>query len=70
MQKTPAFWEKYVLPKLDRDFAGLHQFLNDPYPSGPNYYLDRIEANIDLSCARRTVGTCCQRRSRNRLRGS
>jgi len=46
MQKTPAFWEKYVQIKLKRDFGGLYRFLNDPYPSGPNYYWDRIDANI------------------------
>jgi hypothetical protein len=46
MQKTPAFWEKYVQVKLSRDFGGLYRFLSDPYPSGPNYYLDRIEANM------------------------
>jgi hypothetical protein len=32
---------------LDRDFGGLHQFLNQPYPSGPNYYFERIEANME-----------------------
>ena len=47
MQKTPFFWEKFVRMKLDRDFAGVYQYLNDPYPSGRNYYLDRIEANIE-----------------------
>jgi hypothetical protein len=47
MQKTPAFWEKYVQMKLNRDFAGLYQFLNDPYPQGPNGYLKQIEANIE-----------------------
>jgi hypothetical protein len=46
MQKTPAFWEKYVQLKLNRDFGSLYRFLNDPYPMGPNYYIDRIEANI------------------------
>ena len=46
MQKTPAFWEKYVQVKLSRDFGGLYRFLNDPYPNGPNEYLERIEANI------------------------
>jgi hypothetical protein len=46
MQKTPAFWEKYVQLKLNRDFGGLYRFLNDPYPHGPNYYLQRIEANM------------------------
>jgi len=47
MRKTPAFWEKYVLVKLDRDFGGLHRFLNDPYPSGRNEYLERIELNME-----------------------
>src|SRR6202030_1730790 len=43
-QKTPAFWDKYVRQKLDRDFMGLYLFLNDPYPGGRNYYVDKIEA--------------------------
>jgi len=47
MRKTPVFWEKYVQLKLNRDFGGLHQFLNDPYPFGPNYYLERIAANME-----------------------
>jgi hypothetical protein len=46
MRKTPTFWEKFVRVKLDRDFGGLHRFLNDPYPAGPNAYFERIEANI------------------------
>jgi hypothetical protein len=25
---------------------GAYRFLNDPYPDGPNYYIDRIESNI------------------------
>lgn len=45
-RKTVGFWEKYVRPKLDRDFDGLHHFLSEPYPAGPNFYLDRIEANM------------------------
>jgi hypothetical protein len=47
MEKTPEFWTGYVLPRLDQEFGGLYRFLNDPYPDGPNYYLDRIEANIE-----------------------
>jgi hypothetical protein len=47
MRKTPDFWEKFVRLKLDREFGGLHEFLNDPYPSGPNSYFERIEANIE-----------------------
>lgn len=46
MQKTPTFWEKYVQPKLNRDFGGLYRFLNSPYPQGANDYLQRIEANM------------------------
>lgn len=47
MQKTPEFWSGYVRPRLEREFCGLYRFLNDPYPSGPNYYVQRIEANIE-----------------------
>jgi len=47
MLKTPVFWSKYVLPKLERDFGALYQYLNDPYPSGPNEYLQRVEANME-----------------------
>jgi len=57
MQKTPTFWEKFVRLKLDRDFGGLHQFLNDPYPSGPNSYFDRIEANIERLRQRAAPGS-------------
>lgn len=46
MRKTPGFWQHYVLPKLNIDFEGLYKFLNIPYPDGPNYYIDRIEANL------------------------
>jgi len=45
-QKTPMFWEKYVVPKINRDFLGLHSFLCDPWPDGPSHYLQRIKANI------------------------
>lgn len=47
MKKTPAFWEKYVVPKINRDFEGVYRFLSNPYPDGPNYYLRLIESNID-----------------------
>lgn len=46
MRKTPVFWEKYVLPKINTSFLGLHKYLNEPYPDGPNYYLQRIENNF------------------------
>ena len=47
MRNTPIFWTKYVLPKVNGDFRRLYAFLNDPYPDGPNDYLQRIEANIE-----------------------
>jgi hypothetical protein len=46
MQKTPLFWENYVQKKIKGEFQGLYRFLNDPYPDGPNFYIDRIESNI------------------------
>lgn len=46
IQRTPAFWHDYVLPKLEKDYGGLYHFLNDPYPDGPNWYVQRIEAHI------------------------
>jgi len=47
MKKTPGFWEKFVQLKLNRDFGELYRFLNDPYPHGPNYYLESVEANME-----------------------
>jgi hypothetical protein len=47
IQRTPGFWEKYVQPKLNREFGGAYQYLSEPYPDGPNSYLSRIEANMD-----------------------
>ncbi len=46
IQKTPGFWESYVRDKIDLEFGGLHRFLNVPYPSGRNYYIDRIESHM------------------------
>jgi hypothetical protein len=46
LQKTPVFWESYVRNKIEREFLGLYRCLNDPYPDGPNPYLQRIESNI------------------------
>jgi hypothetical protein len=46
MGNTPAFWGDFVLKKLDHDFGGLRRFLNDPFPDGPNEYVERIEANM------------------------
>jgi hypothetical protein len=46
LRKTPDFWDKYVKLKLDRDFGGPQRYLNQPYPGGPNFYMDKIEANM------------------------
>lgn len=46
IRRTPDFWDHFVRPRLDAALLGLHQFLRDPYPAGPNWYLDRIEASI------------------------
>jgi hypothetical protein len=59
MRKTPLFWEKSVRNKINREFLGLYRFLNNPYPDGPNYYIDRIESNIarlrrELAARKRT----------------
>lgn len=46
MRDTPNFWANYVRPKIDRDFGSLHRFLCDPYPDGPNFYLEAVQANL------------------------
>ena len=47
LKMTPMFWEKYVRPKIEKDFQGMYRFLNEPSPDGPNAYLQHIEANIE-----------------------
>ena len=47
VRKTPEFWVRYVLPKIDKEFWGLYRFLNQPYPKGPNPYLQGVEANVE-----------------------
>ncbi|HEY5914961.1 MAG TPA: HD domain-containing protein [Verrucomicrobiae bacterium] len=44
--KTPTFWENLVRTKLESELDGLCHFLNNPYPSGPNWYLEKIAANM------------------------
>lgn len=46
-EKTPAFWERSIRPKLDGELLGLWRFLSQPHPDGPNEYIDRIEANME-----------------------
>jgi hypothetical protein len=47
LSRTPRFWKSSILPKLDGELLGLWRFLNDPYPDGPNDYIDRIETNME-----------------------
>lgn len=47
ISKTPGFWEFYVFPKLEKDFGGVYRFLNQPWPDGPNWYLQQIAGNLD-----------------------
>ena len=44
---TPGFWQNVILDKLEADCHGLYRFLAEPYPDGPNPYLESIERNID-----------------------
>jgi hypothetical protein len=45
-RQTPAFWERYVLTKINKDFGAVYEYLRVPWPEGPNPYIDAIEANI------------------------
>jgi len=47
LEKTPSFWDNLIRKKLDNDFGGVYRYLSDPYPAGPNYYVDKIEASIE-----------------------
>lgn len=46
VERTPAFWKKLVLPKLESDFQAMYRFLAQPYPEGRNPYIDAVEKNI------------------------
>lgn len=46
ISKTPGFWSFYVLPRIKNDLHGLYTFLNQPFPDGPNYYIEHIEDNM------------------------
>lgn len=47
LQKTPLFWQNYVLPKIKGDFLNLYEFLSEPGAPEENFYLQQIERNID-----------------------
>ena len=46
IERTPAFWQKFVLRKLECDFQAVYRFLARPYPHGPNPYLEAVEQNM------------------------
>jgi hypothetical protein len=46
MARTPAFWDGYVRPKIEQDFAGLYHHLDAPDGSGRNDYLEAVAANL------------------------
>lgn len=48
IERTPAFWEQFVVPKLEGDFQGVYRFLAKPFPDGDNPYLVAAENNIRI----------------------
>ena len=44
--RTPSFWTRVVLPRLEGDFQGVYRLLARPVPKGRNSYLEAIEANL------------------------
>lgn len=46
IERTPTFWQKFVLRKLESDFQAVYRFLARPYPHGPNPYLEAVEQNM------------------------
>jgi hypothetical protein len=45
VRRTPAFWEFYVLPRLESDFEGVYHYLRDPV-DGTNEYVLQVETNL------------------------
>lgn len=43
--RTPDFWNKFVLPMLDRDYQGTYRWLARE-PGAPNPYIEAVEANL------------------------
>jgi hypothetical protein len=46
MRKTPVFWRTVVLERLEKDFGGLHRYLDQASPGQANDYLSRINSNM------------------------
>jgi hypothetical protein len=47
ISKTPGFWQYYVFPKIEKDLQSVYKYLNDPWPTGPNWYLQQVGKNIE-----------------------
>jgi hypothetical protein len=45
--KTPLFWEKYVVPKINEDFKGMYRYLGRPVAQPENFYVERIRKNLE-----------------------
>lgn len=45
-KRTPAFWEGFVLPRLQNECLGVYRYLERPYPGGINLYVESIRKNI------------------------
>jgi hypothetical protein len=46
LAQTPTFWRTFVLPRLEGACAGLYHYLREPWPDGPNPYVEQAEANV------------------------
>lgn len=44
MERSPAFWEKFVRPMLDSEMAGMYRFLENTGQTNP--YLQAVEDNV------------------------
>ncbi len=54
---TPGFWTKFVRPKLDKDFQGVHRHLAPPDQPDANPYFAAVEENIAIISARSAATT-------------
>ena len=45
--KTPAFWTHHVSQKLEEACDGIYRYLAEPYPNGPNPYMQRIYLSLE-----------------------
>lgn len=44
--RTPQFWHRYVLPRLETEFRGVYRFLGHVDGTERNAYVEAVEANI------------------------